>query len=76
VCSSDLNEPYQPELKGLTEDIGKRMKQIREEETFQALLLKWKQDLVIETFPENLSGMKSWVELTTPPTPENLVPRN
>ncbi len=71
-----IKEPYQPELKGLAEDIGRRMKQMREEETFQALLSKWKSDLVIETYPENLAGMKSWAELTTPPVPENLVPRN
>ena len=71
-----IKEAFQPGLKELAEDVGKRMKQAREEENFQALLAKWKGDLVIETYPENLADLKSWSELTSPPVPENLVPRN
>ncbi len=76
VMLEGINEPYQTELKTITEEVGQRMKQMREEENFQALLAKWKADLAITEFPENLEGLKSWRELTAVPVPENLVPRN
>ncbi len=76
VMLEGINEPFQTELKGITEEVGQRMKQLREEENFQTLLAQWKGDLVITEYPENLEGLKSWRELTTPPVPENLVPRN
>ncbi len=76
VMLETINEPYQIELSKITESVGNRMKQIREEEAFQAQLTKWKSELNITTYPENLAGLKSWKDLTTAPVPENLVPRN
>ena len=63
-------------LAPITEEVGQRMKQLREEENFQTLLVKWKSDLDITEFPENLEGLKSWRDLTVASVPENLVPRN
>jgi peptidyl-prolyl cis-trans isomerase C len=71
-----IHEPYQMELMDISEQVGQRMKQIREEEVFQNLLAGWKEKLTIVTYPENLAGLKSWHDLTVGPTPENLVPRN
>ncbi len=56
--------------------VGGRMLQMREEEAFQTLLAKWKADLEIVTYPENLVGLKSWHDLVVGPPPENPVPRN
>lgn len=61
-----VTAPHETELASITEDVGKRMKQIREEEAFQAALKNWKQDIPIVTYPENMSDLKSWLELTTP----------
>ncbi len=76
VMLESINDAYQIELEDITEDVGVRMKQLREEESFQALLVKWKGDLSIVINHENLAGMKSWRDLTIAPVPENLVPRN
>ncbi len=76
VMLEAIHEPYQIELTKITEEVGQRMKQMREEENFQTLLVKWKANLEISEYPENLEGLKSWQELTTVPVPENLVPRN
>ena len=71
-----IHEPYQRELKDIAEEVGQRMKLIREDEAFQNMLTKWRADLNIVTYPENLAGLKSWQELVAPPLPDNLVPRN
>jgi len=76
VSLESINEPYQVELMGITEQVGQRMKQIREEEAFQAALEKWKETISIVTYDENLEGLKSWRDLTIRPAPENVVPRN
>ncbi len=76
VMLEKINEPYQIDLATITEEVGQRMKQLREEENFQTLLVKWKSDLDITEFPENLEGLKSWRDLTVASVPENLVPRN
>jgi len=76
VMLNSIAAPHQVEMADITEEVGNRMRNIREEEAFQAALAKWKEGLTIVTYPENLVGMRSWVELTTAPVPENLVPRN
>jgi len=76
VMLNSIIAPHQLKLNDISEDVGKRMKQIREEDAFQAILAQWKQNIEIVTYPEKLAGLKSWQELTTAPVPENLVPRN
>ncbi len=69
--------PERPkELLEVSEDIGKRIRNIRKEEAFQALLSEWKEKIPVVIHEENLDNLASWTELTTVPEPENLVPRN
>ncbi|MBU2501625.1 peptidyl-prolyl cis-trans isomerase [bacterium] len=64
------------ELREVTEEVGKRIKKIRQEEAFQALLVKWREEFPVTVHEENLADLPSWDELTRVETPENLVPRN
>ncbi len=75
VKLESITEPHGTDLSEITEDVGKRMRQLREEEAFQTALKQWKQDIAIVTYPEKMAGLKSWRELTIPPTPDNLVSR-
>jgi hypothetical protein len=51
------------------------MRNIRKEEAFQTLLAKWKEDIPVTTFEENLAGLKSWKELTAVELSGTPVPR-
>jgi hypothetical protein len=64
------------ELLEVSEGIGKRIRQIRKEAAFQAMVDQWKDDIPVTIYEENLDKVASWKELTTVPEPENLVPRN
>jgi len=61
-------------LSEVSEAIGARIRQSRQEDAFKALLDQWKEEFGVKIFPENLSGLKSWEELTAGPA--NLVPIN
>jgi len=66
----------QLELEVVREDVGARMRNIRKEEAFQTLLAKWKEDIPVTIFEENLAGLKSWKELTAVELSGTPVPRN
>jgi hypothetical protein len=69
--------PARPrELLEVSEDVGKRIRQIRKEEAFQSMLAKWKENIPVTIYEENLDKVASWKELTAVPAPDNLVPRN
>jgi peptidyl-prolyl cis-trans isomerase C len=76
VVHEETMAPRQLEMAEVSQEVGARIKRIREDEAFQAQLVKWKKDLTIVTYPEDLAGLKSWHDLTVGPVPENLVPRN
>ncbi len=75
VTLESINEPHQVELMEISEQVGERMKQRREEDAFQAALIAWKKTTPVVTYPENLAGLKSWQDLTVPAAAENPVPR-
>lgn len=64
------------ELDEIREEVGARIRNIRREEAFQALLNKWKEDIPVTVFEENLAGLGSWKELTTVELVGTPVPRN
>ncbi len=77
VVSCDSIIPSRPgELKDLRDDVGTRIKKIREEEAFQKLLDQWADEFGVTIHEENLAGLPSWQELVNPPLPGKPVPRN
>ena len=67
---------YQQELQGITEAVGQRMKQLRKEEAFQALLGKWAEEFVVTRFEDRLTEVASWEELTATEPLGEPIPRN
>ena len=67
---------YQQELKDITETVGQRMRNLRKEEAFQALLNQWSEEFGVTRFEENLQGVASWQELTTVEAPGEVIPRD
>lgn len=64
------------ELDEVREDIGARMRNIRKEDSFQKLLVEWKQNIPVTIIEENLAAVASWKELTTVEIVGTPVPRN
>ncbi len=64
------------DLVEVTDEVGQRIKRIRQEESFQALLAKWREEFPVTVHEENLADLPSWDELTRVETPGTLVPRN
>lgn len=64
------------ELETVREAVGNRIRNIRKEEAFNALLEKWRGDFTITVHEDKLADLASWEELTAVEVPENLVPRN
>lgn len=77
VVRVDSIEPGHPvEMTEVAEAVGTRIRENRKEEAFQAMMEKWKKDIPVTIFPENLAEVASWTELRAVELPENLVPRN
>ncbi len=77
VVSCDSIVPSRPGiLKDLSQEVGQRIKKIREEEAFQKLLDQWTEEFGVTIYEENLADLPSWEELTNPPLPGKAVPRN
>ncbi len=66
-----VNPPRQIEKIEVSEQLGKRITNIRQEEAFQALLDKWGGELGVKRYPENLAGLKDWETITARVIPEN-----
>ena len=55
VVQLDSVTPARPrELVEVSEDVGKRIREIRKEEAFQAMLDKWKEEIPVTIHEENL----------------------
>ncbi len=74
-CES-ITAPHPGDRVALTQDIGSRIKKIREEDLFQKLLAQWTEEFGVTVHEENLAGLPSWDELKNPPLPDNIVPRS
>jgi hypothetical protein len=76
VVRLDSITPEAPrELREVSEDVGNRIRNIRKEAAFQALLAEWKEDIPVVTYEDRLDQVASWKELTAVPEPGNMVPR-
>ncbi len=76
VQLDSIKEPKTYQLHEVSEAIGGRILGQRQEVAFQTALAQWKEELGVEIFADQLQPLKSWEELTTYVTPENLIPRN
>jgi|GEM_PF-2145424 len=63
------------ELDEVRSQVGERIKGIRREAAFQALLDKWTAEFGVTVYEDQLSSVASYKELTEVVVPENLVPR-
>ena len=66
--------PHNYELSEVSEAIGGRIRQKRQEAAFKVLLGQWTEEFGVKIISENLAGLKSWEEVTA--APDNLVPIN
>ncbi len=64
------------EMIEVTEVLGQRIREIRKETAFKAMLEKWKENIPVVIHEKNLADLPSWEELKTVELPENIVPRN
>lgn len=58
----------------VSEAIGSRIRQGRQEIAFKELLAQWSDEYGVKIYDENLGALQSWAEMTTPD--ETLVPIN
>ena len=65
---------HEYELHEVSEAIGARIRQGRQETAFLELLGQWREEFGVEIHTESLAGLQSWEEVTA--GPDNLVPIN
>ena len=77
VVELETVDPGGPvEMVEASQAAGQRIKQLRKEEAFQALLDEWKAEFGVVRHDENLDQVKSWKELTHVEAPGPEVPRS
>ncbi len=76
VSCEEITPPRPGVLKEISEVVGQRMKKIREEAAFQALLDQWTAEFGVTINEDNLASLPSWKELLNPAPQGKPVPRN
>ena len=76
VMLESIKPAKQYKLHEVSEAIGGRIKNERQEAAFVSTLAQWESEIGVEIFTEKLADLKSWEELTKVVVPDNLVPRN